>query len=486
MKFIYPRFLRFFFPFLVVLWAILLNPPALPGKAIFDGAQTIREYGAKGDGVSDDTDAFFEAKKRNNGIATIIIPKGTYRISTELALPSGISLVFLSGAQVKVDANMTVNGIIHCLGGGAHFEINSGSTLIIKNHLEAGRYQVFAGQGKVDFAGGGTPKIYVDWWKSGSDHTSAVRAAIRAAQLNGTNLVVLPATCTITETINVPSAMIIEGTGWETIVNFIPTSPSGQPAFHTRSLSPSKGSDHVVFRDFQLKCHKGEYGFKIGEDDGGVNVWYGEGCQIRNVLIQDFTKAAIWLRRTIRFYAENVKTYNNNGKWGDDIVGLLVNQGSDNIDGNNLATFINCHFGHTKRHAVYLHNSGRGFTFINCDFENTGHEGVYVLKDSKLTNTYLGNITLKGCWFESHNLAPGRTNGDYASLKVAWTGGKQEFWPVQIIGCTFQGAGKGNPEIYANNAEVLIMGGSIGRKTGNYIDNAAIKAVGRSRVSVLK
>ncbi len=443
---------------------------------------SIKEYGGKGDGVADEGEAFLKALYKNKN-ATLIIPKGEYLIKRDLEIPSGISLNFMPDAKIRVEGNLSIYGMVLTKGGGPHFILKEGYTLRLK-HLDSGRQPIFAGQGKVIFIDGGIQKINVDWWQSGTDHTSAFQAAVRAAQESSTKIVSLPSVSTISQTINVPSATIIEGSGWGTIVNFKPSSPAGQPAFHTKNISPPFESSHVVFRDFQLVCHGGEYGFKIGEDSGNGSAWYGEGCQIKNVLIQNHTKAAIWLRRTIRFYAENVKTYNSNGQWGDNITGLLVDQQTDNIDGNNLATFINCDFGKARRYAAYLHNSGRAFTFIGCDFEKTGYEGVYIRKDGEVTNSYLGNINFIGCWFEKHNLAPGRTNGDFASLKIEWSGGLQDFWPIQVIGCTFQGAGKGNKEIIVNNGEIIILGGSVGRVTGKAIDMNEIKGMGNAKIYV--
>lgn len=444
--------------------------------------KNIMEYGAKGNGKADDTIAFKKAASQQDHV-DLILPKGIYVVKGDLEIPSRLTLIFMTEARIRVEGNLSIYGKIFTKGGGPHFEITDRYNLKIK-HLEAGRYQVFTGKGKVKFLEDAIPKIYVDWWKSGTDHTAALQAAISAANESHTKLVRLPDICTITETIDVPNATIIEGAGWGTIVHFIPKNPKDQPAFHTKSPNPPHESSYVVFRDFQLICHGGAFGFKIGEDKGEGRAWYGDGCQIKNVLIQDYTKAAIWLRRTIRFHAENVKTFNNNGKWGDEIIGLLVDQETDNIDGNNLATFVNCHFGSSRGYAVYLHNSGRGFNFIGCDFENTGLEGVYIRKDSKITNSYLGNINFIGCWFEGHNQAPGRINGDYASLRIDWVGGLQDFWPIQVMGCTFQGGGTGNKEIIVNNGEIIIVGGSIGRVVGKAINPEAIQGMGNARIMI--
>jgi hypothetical protein len=437
--------------------------------------KTIYEYGAKADGVTDDTLAFNQAISASGSVGNLLLSKGTYRIGNNLTIPSGMTLVFQAGAKIKVDANLTMNGLIISQGQGPHFDVSSRIILTIANHLEAGEYQIFSGSGNVNFSGGVNQKIYVAWWKTGTDHTSAVRAAIRAASQNGTNHVILPHVCTITDTISVPSGFTIAGAGLGTIVTFNPGSPAGKPAFQTKALSAPYGSSFVVFRDFQLNCNAvGQYGFKIGEDDSEGNVWYGEQAQIINVTIQNFTVAGIWLRRTIRFYGRNIKLYCSNGSYGDAIDGLLVDQATNNIDGNNLATFVNCSFGHVRRYAVYLHNSGRNFTFIGCDFESTGYEGLYIYKENSLSYTYLGNIKLIGCWFEAQNQAPGRTKGEYFSAKISYDsgGGTQE--PVQFIGCTLSGGGSGNREVYANNAIIYL--------DGCYIAAGGIEGVGTSQI----
>jgi len=103
----------------------------------------IRAYGAKGDGTTDDTAALEAAITHVDGAdATLLFPKGEYVIGGDVTVPANICLKIEKGALLTVEdtSTLTVNGVI-----------------------DAGLWQIFAGDGAV----AGNPKIeavYPEWF----------------------------------------------------------------------------------------------------------------------------------------------------------------------------------------------------------------------------------------------------------------------------------------------------------------------------------
>lgn len=89
---------------------------------------SILDFGAVGNGIVNDASAFTAAQ---SAVAHVLVPSGTYRISTNLTITCALTV--LRGATFFVDANIT---------------------LTINGSFSAGLYQVFSGAGTVVFDGG--------------------------------------------------------------------------------------------------------------------------------------------------------------------------------------------------------------------------------------------------------------------------------------------------------------------------------------------
>jgi hypothetical protein len=66
----------------------------------------VKDYGAKGDGVTDDTAAIQGALNASTG-NTVFIPHGTFNVSAGLVLPVGVNLILAPDATIKAAASMT-------------------------------------------------------------------------------------------------------------------------------------------------------------------------------------------------------------------------------------------------------------------------------------------------------------------------------------------------------------------------------------------
>lgn len=88
---------------------------------------SVKDYGAIGDGVIDDTAAIQGALNAAPAGATVVMPPGTYRVSTVITVPSGVQLVGLGigsnifGGYVEIIGDLSVSPIVTVTGGaGSH------------------------------------------------------------------------------------------------------------------------------------------------------------------------------------------------------------------------------------------------------------------------------------------------------------------------------------------------------------------------------
>ena len=65
------------------------------------GTTSVKDYGALGDGHADDTSSFEKAVR--SGVSNITIPKGTYRLTRQIVIPSGVALQGLDNPLIVLD-----------------------------------------------------------------------------------------------------------------------------------------------------------------------------------------------------------------------------------------------------------------------------------------------------------------------------------------------------------------------------------------------
>lgn len=122
---------------------------------------SVKDYGAKGDGVSDDSASF------QNPSTELFVPPGTYRIASNITITS--DLVLSKGALLRPTTGVKVT---------------------ISGSVQAGLYQVFdrSGGGTIEFGGSRIPEVFVEWWGALSgtggrtDNDVPVQYAIDAVQ----------------------------------------------------------------------------------------------------------------------------------------------------------------------------------------------------------------------------------------------------------------------------------------------------------------
>lgn len=108
--------------------------PTLAAYLLNNAAYNVRDYGAVGDGVTDDSAAvaLAGAAAHAAGGALIRFPKGTYKISTNTTGTSDVSWVFEAGALLSIDVGktVTINGQVLALYGNC----NSGAGTVVYGH----------------------------------------------------------------------------------------------------------------------------------------------------------------------------------------------------------------------------------------------------------------------------------------------------------------------------------------------------------------
>jgi len=155
-------------------------------------AYNVKDYGVVGDGLKNDYSAL--NKLVNNTIsgaqATVIFPKGTYKVSGNIIFPSNISLHFMQGSMLSPDAGVTVT---------------------INGAVEAGQYQIFSGTGTIS-GGLRVNQVNAAWFGAKSDtatnDTVSIQKAINVATM--ANMVFIPhGTVYTMDSLTVPPSVIL-------------------------------------------------------------------------------------------------------------------------------------------------------------------------------------------------------------------------------------------------------------------------------------
>lgn len=123
------------------------------------------------------------------------IGEKSFPFLTTYTIPTNATLMILTGAQLDITVNVTINGrVMVCDDTSIAFDIATGIVLTINGPAAFGRFQVFTGSGAGDvvFGSEAVDACYVEWWGiSGTNDSAAVQAAIDAAPAY-TGKVILP------------------------------------------------------------------------------------------------------------------------------------------------------------------------------------------------------------------------------------------------------------------------------------------------------
>ena len=105
-------------------------------------------YSATGDGATNDYTALNAIKTTVGSSETHMIIDRAYAVGTNLTLPSNLAIVFARGGK---------------------FTVGSGVTLTLDGPIEAGPWQIFDGDGAIDFDTGVQSRFRPEWWGAVGD-----------------------------------------------------------------------------------------------------------------------------------------------------------------------------------------------------------------------------------------------------------------------------------------------------------------------------
>jgi hypothetical protein len=120
------------------------------------GGVSVKEYGATGDGTTDDRTALFNS----NAIGkTLLFPSGTYRVSSNLTL--SVPCVFFKGAKLSIDTGIVVT---------------------ISGDVSASPQDLFDGLGTVVFSKTPQSGFLVEWWGGVADDSTNNSVPLQALE----------------------------------------------------------------------------------------------------------------------------------------------------------------------------------------------------------------------------------------------------------------------------------------------------------------
>jgi len=151
----------------------------------------VKERGLVGNGTTNDYTALNALLTAIGSTPTeLLIDSGTYKISSNITIPSNIKLIFANGAMLSPDGGITIT---------------------INGEINAGLHQIFTGSGSI----AGTPKnneIYPEWFGAiGNGSTNDYTAIDKALTFAPKSVELTKATYLTDSTIVIPSGKKLHG-----------------------------------------------------------------------------------------------------------------------------------------------------------------------------------------------------------------------------------------------------------------------------------
>lgn len=329
--------------------------------------ENVLAYGATGDGATDDRSAIHDAHTGATVAGNdLLFPPGTYIIGSSITFNSNVTLVFAPGATLS---------------------IQNGVTITINGKIAATLHQIFAltGTGVATLAAGSATQVYPQWWGAvgdgSNDDTTAIQAAITAAE-SFKGIVFIPAgEYKITTALDIDNTMSIIGTGKEatTIVAY------GGIDGITITPSSAGNADFVRLAYFRIKADT---------DITGIGISLATGC--RGVVIEE-----IWVGSEFNDLNKSFETgiQITSNSYYNRVLGCYIRNCTNGIK-INVAANSNFVGGMTRIiNADYgiKDESSTGNHYVTVDIETVGIANA--------VGIYLDNsdsAMIANCYFELH------------------------------------------------------------------------------------
>jgi hypothetical protein len=325
-----------------------------------DRGINIKLHGAIGDGTFDNAPVLniILSSIGTDDDDELFIPKGTYRISSNIIIPQNVNVTFAKGAMLSID-----NGI----------------TVTINSEITAGLFQIFGGEGTV--AGVLENKeVYPQWWGAKGNGTHDDTAAIQEAVTAGAGSTVVFSKPSdhyfVTNTITVPEShkgtkLIFAGGNNPSSNSKIligDTFPSSAPVFDVSRGTLIEGLTiyyKTVSEYDQDETNDGNkvyhgIGIKIGNKSSNT-----QAVHINNCSFQNLDTAIVYGGNAYYNSIENCQFMQCN-------YGIIINATVANTGGYKVCGSLevkNAHFWHNKEAGVSILSWCNHTEFNNCIFE---------------------------------------------------------------------------------------------------------------------
>lgn len=365
--------------------ALVLHDGATQGGKVIDApfSVNVADYGAKGDGVTNDTSAIQAAINDANG-SVVYFPNGTYAISTTLVVPSNTSLVgetrenaILSGVYYNQRFILKNNEPTETTLTQTSNVASGDNSISITNSMSSG-----------DFMRIKSTQRFTRNWDNGS--------AIRASYVDG-------------ELMKIKEADASSATFTENIFLDFPLSAADTVSTFTPDRNINiKNLSFVVPEDANL--------YSKGIEFSGV-----DGFVIDNVYFENTEVAGIGLYKCMNGSITNVFTKGGNPTQGLN-YGIVVNDGTKHVSIKNV-------YGDSNRHAVAGGGTGYAISmYIDVDNVSCANAQSHVMDTHancanwNVTNIE-GNVSCSGIGIKVSNVT---SSG--GTMYMAYEGG---------YGCSF-------------------------------------------------
>jgi parallel beta-helix repeat protein len=339
-----------------------------------------KDNNLKGDGTTDDSTAFSDLLTTiGSSPSTILFTSGAYKLSSNITIPSNVTLWFLKGAMLSPDVGVTIT---------------------INGSLESNVFQIFTGDGVVK----GDIKVshlYPQWWGAKGDGVSddidAIEKTIASVNASKGKLIkFIEGVYLVSRTIIInQNKIILEGNGVESIIQ--------------------SSTDEDVIKVTGRRAYINIYKLKISRTNDPVNgngIVYPDGftSTISDVHIAKSKNAIVLGNNAAGTYINDVEIINCNLQGKE--VGIFIDFAYDvRIRGGHISAYSDSGIKSVNgnNNAIHVHQTkilsnipGQYSIYIGSGFYYNLSQ--VVVEQGAVANIYISNakrVIIDQCWIGS-------------------------------------------------------------------------------------
>ena len=324
------------------------------------------DYGAHGDGITDDRDHINTAQTAAGVGKAIYFPPGTYLVSSNITISSDV--IFAYGAKLSIDNTkvVTFTGNVLC-----------------------GISQIISGLGTVSFTGNTKIKeYYPQWWGATADGATDDNTAIQAmvaAVPSGSSIYFPIGTYIVSAQVSINKKLTLTGQGTiklkanSSVIggNWYWFYVSGDDVKFTGLTFDGNGTNQTNLYNM------------LGL--GSLSVTNGNRIEVSGCTIINAYGTAICCGKSNEVIIQGCFIYDVTGGGGNPGEGISFSSTSK-------ANVINCIFGTVADHHVYVDAGASNINITGCNFKGATVSQSIVIYGSA------NNVVVTGCTFDDNNV----------------------------------------------------------------------------------